>query len=62
MGSRFEFSVEARGGQAEAALRRLLELLRGTAEAGLRDLDAPPLPGQPERPRPLQLKDTEPGR
>jgi len=48
MSGRFEFSVEARGGDADLALRRLLELLRSTAESGLRDLDGNRPTAEPE--------------
>lgn len=51
MGARFFFEVEARGGQADVALRRLLELLRGTAEAALADLSQRPPQSDPRPPR-----------
>jgi hypothetical protein len=59
MGGRFSFEVEAGGGQADVALRRLLQLLRDTAEAGLRDLDEQQQVVEPGRPRLIPLSDPE---
>jgi hypothetical protein len=42
MSGKFSFSVKADGGGADDALRRLLELLRATADAALLDLSPPP--------------------